>query len=381
MELGGDIYVVAESSQLAALDNGPGGAQAALAITRVPLPIDKAIPDEVVSLASVVVIQADPASKPSMQRIADLRAARPFMPLIVALQDTDLGLVRSLIRQGVNDVVTLPFDSDQLNGALLDAAVGAEHRTNTEVTPAPLYAVLGSVGGVGATTVATHLAAALAREKGNCCLLDLDVQFGTAASFLGVNHKSSVNDLLGARDRLDPELLRSVSVDRGNGLHVVSAPQSILPLEDVDAGQLLRILDLARRNSKSVVIDLPANFTSWSLSALMQASVVLMAVELSIASLRQAKRQLDLLTDIGLDRSKVKVIVNRVERRLFRTIGLGDVETALGVPALASISAEPGLLTSAQDQGLLAEEVQKKNRLSADFARLPELLDLCRGDE
>ena len=156
--------------------------------------------------------------------------------------------------------------------------------------------------------------------------------------------------------------------------HVVAAPHAIMPLEDVDSDQLLRILGVARQNYGSVVIDLPSNFTNWSLSTLISSSKILLVVELSIASLRQAKRRLDVLTDIGVSRKHISIVVNRAEKRLFKPINLGDVETALGVAALTSIANEPVLLASAHDQGVLAHDIERKNKLSADIARLTELL-------
>ena len=368
------VYIAASPEALAALQSGGAGGSPALPATLVGLTLEDAIPEEMVRKAMIVVIEADPASRRSMQRIGELRAARPYMPLIVALRDSDMKLVRSLVRQGVNDVVALPFELDQLSDALLDAAAGAEDPNKVDVVPAPLYAVLGSTGGCGATTVATHLAAELASREGGCCLLDLDVQFGTAGSYLGVAGASSVADLLKAQARLDGDLLRSVSVAHASGLQVVSAPDAIMPLEDVDSDQLLRILGVARQNFGAVVIDLPSNFSSWSLSALTSSSVIVLVVELSIASLRQAKRRLDLLTDVGIGRRQVRVVVNRAEKRMFKPINLGDVETALGMSALASIASEPALLASAHDQGLLAQDIERKNRLSTDIAHLAELL-------
>ena len=371
MDLPGGVFVISEPDLLISLgrEGKPG-----VPVTTVPLALDAGVPEDVVRRAAIVVIQADPGSPRSMQRIGELRAARPFMPLIVALRDSDLRLVRSLIREGVNDVVALPFEFDQLHAALLDAAVGAEHVSQEEVALAPLYAVVGSVGGVGATTIATHLAGELSRDRSGCCLLDLDVQFGAVAANLGIAKKGSVADLFDARDRLDGDLLQAVAADRGDGLRVVGAPPAILPLEEVDPDQVLRILKLARRHSGSVVLDLPTNFTSWSLSALLQSTAVVLVVELTIASLRQARRRIDLLTEIGLDRRGIKVVVNRVERRLFRAINLSDVELALGVPATASLSSADILLSSAQDQGVLAQELERKNRFSKDVEKLADLV-------
>lgn len=374
MDFPDGAYIVADADALSGLSIAAAAGRSPLPIHQVALSLEERVPDEVINRATIVVVQADPASPRSMQRIGELRAARPYMPLIVALHDSDLTLVRSLIRQGVNDVVGLPLDYDQLASALFDAAAGADKATEADAHVGPLYTVIRSIGGSGATTVATHLSAELAKLEGGACLVDLDIQFGTVASFLGVSQQRSIADLLEAHARLDADLMRGIAADRGHGLSVITAPEAILPLEQVDVDQLLRVLALARRTYGSVVLDLPANFTNWSLSTILNSSMVLLVVELSIASLRQAKRRLDLLVDMGFDRRRIRVVVNRVERKLFKPINLTDVETALGVPTLGSVGSDHALVSSAQDQGLLVGAVQGKNKISTDFVRLAEAL-------
>ena len=105
----------------------------------------------------------------------------------------------------------------------------------------------GAVGGMGATSVLTHLAAAIA-DDGGCgsrvCLIDLDLQFGEVAVQMGLTPQNSVLDLLEAGERLDGDLIRDTAVQTKYGHYIIAAPSQITPLEDVDVDRLLRMLTL-----------------------------------------------------------------------------------------------------------------------------------------
>ena len=65
-------------------------------------------------------------------------------------------------------------------------------------------------------------------------------------------------------------------------------------------------------------------------------------------------------------------VVNRVERKFFGAIGLGDVSAALGREIRMTVANEPQSLGSAQDQGLLLGAVKPKSAFVADIQSLAE---------
>jgi pilus assembly protein CpaE len=288
--------------------------------------------------------------------------------------------VRTLVRQGVNDVCALPFDADELSSQVLDLAAQLRDEASSEIPLAPLVSVVRSTGGSGATSVVTHLAAALASEDGGekgACVIDLDIQFGNVGAALGRSSKTSVLDLLTAGERLDTEFLHSATVDSERGFDVIVAPDPITPLEAVDVDQLLHLLTIARQEYGSVVLDLPTNWTNWTLSTALASTDVLLVTDLTIPGLRQAKRRLDLFKAVGVPKEIVRIVVNRVEKRLFRTIGVDEVRDTLGQPVFATLSAEPNVISTAQDQGLLAWQVNRKSKFSSDIAAMAQ--DLAKG--
>ncbi|MDE2437325.1 MAG: AAA family ATPase [Sphingomonadales bacterium] len=376
MRLCANVLIVASPKHAEAIDwTGESDAMPGLVV--LPCENTAAVPLDAATAASLIVLEVDPHNRRSMDRLAELKHKLPGQPVVAALPDASVALVRMLVREGVDDVVSLPFKFEELLETVADVLAQHRRRRTGELRLAPLFAVVGSIGGCGATSIASHLAAALAENETSgrgVAIIDLDLQFGAVADNMAAAGRGTVADLLGAEERLDEDLMRSVARPVIDGVHVFAAPEAIMPLESVETDRLLRMLDLIRQHYAYVVLDLPSNWTNWSLSALSTATSVMMVVELSVASLRQARRRLDLFSSVGIEGDEVQLVVNRVERRLFKTIDVGDASATLGRPVLGSVTLEDPLVSTAQDQGLLVKQVSRKSKFNADIQAISKIL-------
>jgi pilus assembly protein CpaE len=316
------------------------------------------------------VIQVTENDEASLARFKEL-AAGP-VPLIAAAYDPSLAFVRALIRLGAHDVVPLPLDPEELETALDPIRRMAEVQgSKKKKGHQKVVAIIKSEGGVGATALLGQLATRFAaREQAagrECCLIDLDVQFGDASLQLGLKPVLTFTDLLEAGKRLDGDMLRSVAAEHGSGLRVISAPREIMPLEMMTSDQILSILDLATAQFGTVFVDLPANWTNWSLSLLARADVVLMVTELRVSSLHRARRQLDLLSSQDLHNLDLRIIVNRVEKGLFKNVSPADAERVLKRPVSYTVVNDHPTMNQAIELGVPLAEVKRKCQLVKDI--------------
>lgn len=341
------------------------------------LPTDVSIDPAEIAQAPVAVVQVGEESRPSVDRFRALVATG--VPIIAAAYEPSLKFVRELILFGAHDVLPLPVDVAELERSLgpirerLAARdVGASAATGKVV------AVLKSVGGVGATSLITQTAISYARRVGKfgreACLIDLDVQFGDAAFQLGLRPKLSLAELVEAGARLDGDLLRATIVDHPSGLKVVAAPPDMMPLESLSSESVLEIVELAAREFGTLFVDLPTNWTNWSMSILARADVVLMVTEMTVSCLHRARRQLDLLRSQDLGALDVRVVVNRVEKGIFKSVGLGDVEKGLGRDVSFTIANDHPLMRSAIDRGVPLADVKGKSALGRDIDQMAQSL-------
>jgi pilus assembly protein CpaE len=375
-ELPGSLCIVANARDLKELQSSPalqglGGA------SMLALASDAEVPSDLLSSAKVLVIEVDPAVPASVRRVGRVRSERADLKIIAAINQADVALVRTLIRQGITDVAALPFDPEELASEILEALAPLQAE-GKDAGLGQVTTVIRSTGGCGSTTVLTHLAAALAetgRAERGVCLLDLDLQSGAAAAYVGASARSNVSTLLEASDRLDEDLVMSVATEAPAGFAVIAAPDMITPLDVAKPEQLTGIVSLLRKRFSHVLIDLPTNWTNWSLAIAADAGQNLLVTDTSIAGLRQAKRRIDLLASVGVDPASIKIVANRMERRLFKTIGVDDIYHALRCDVIATLSDEGSAMRSAQDQGVLLGDIAGKNSFTKGIRGLARLLN------
>lgn len=327
--------------------------------------------------ASIVVIEVDPGSRNSLERVDMLRLQLPSIKVIAGLGNVDIATSRQLLRRGVSDIVALPFALDELVTSIADTAESIETGSDSDQVLAPFITLIKSIGGAGTTTVATHLAAQMAHDMGDghrACIIDLDIQSGDVAQYLGSSPRMSLMDLLEAGNRLDSELVRAVASEGHELVDVIAPPTDIIPIESIDFEQLMRVVTIARREYDVVIVDLPASFTNWALSTVYAADLSLIVGTLSIPSLRHAKRQLDFLVSMGIPKDTLHIVLNQVEKKLFKSIDPKDAEKALKHPILSCICQDTGHLRAAQDQGKLIYALQKRSTFSKEIMQLAELI-------
>ena len=101
----------------------------------------------------------------------------------------------------------------------------------------------------------------------------------------------------------------------------------------------------------------------------------------SKAGLRQTKRCLDLFDMMDVPRENLQLIVNRAEKKMFQSIGVHEVADTLHRNVSATIAKDKAGLESAQDQGVLLGEINKKAPFVRDVARLAEQMCQRHGGQ
>ena len=342
--------------------------------------LDDEVPEEIIMRARVIVIEVRPDRPASLARLIRLHVAHPSITVIAAVRNPTVPTMQALLRAGVKDVIALPLVRNDLE-TVLERMREEIERGLAQATPTgKVVSIIKSVGGVGATALLTQAAALYARREADrgfkACLFDLDLQGGNAATHLGINPILTVSELLDAGKRLDPAVLASVAAEHASGLRIVAAPVDLMPTDTVGTDQICDIVQLATADYRTVFLDLPSDWTNWSLSLVAQSDVVFLIVELSIASLRQAQRQLALLIKLGVPAEKIQVVVNRVEKRLFQQINLKDASDTIGRQIGLSVTSDFALMNTALNRGVMIGDIKSKSAVTRDLTKLLDAIDM-----
>ena len=374
-------YVVAQGAHIDAVDDRID--QMGVALRWVPTDADAPVSPEVLQKAELLVVEFSGDDDAGVRRIAEIRRERPDVPIIAAVGRAELPLMRALLRYDVHDVIALPFDPNELIEQIYET--GLKLTGTSETSLSPVVCIAGVSGGVGASSIALGLADSLCdnfEHSARCCLIDLNLQFGDLASHAGVSPARSIADLLEAGPRLDQDMLRNVVAKASSCVHVLSAPSEIIPLEMVDVDQLLSIVTLARREYDAVIVDLPQAWTNWSLSVAATSDEILLVTGQDLSHLRKARRCVDMFDDVGIERRRVKGVVNRVTRKMFQSISVQDVADTLQREIVGSIAQDRGELTKAIEQGKPLHDMNRKASFVKDVDGIADgVYDRVFGDE
>jgi len=216
-----------------------------------------------------------------------------------------------------------------------------------------ILAVSGAKGGIGKTTLAVNLAAALAAETGEpTVLLDLYMQFGDAAMLLNLTPRRTLADLV----RLDPteldeRLLEDHLERHSSGLRLLAGATAPLPLDALTPAGLDRILSLLKNSHRYVVLDVPPVLHATTLHALTHAYVVLLIANLfDLTTLADSRLWLEAMAGQHVAREAVQVLLNRVAPH--NRLQIPDFERTLGCAAACLIPNDGKLVPHSVNTGV-----------------------------
>lgn len=220
-----------------------------------------------------------------LDRLAD--ACEPSVEVYVVGDRNDVGLYRNLLTRGIQDYLVKPLSAELVRRVTEHAAPGRQRGRHGKCV-----AVLGTRGGVGATTVAAHLARTLAQggTRRRIVYLDLNAHDSCGAGILGRPGGNALLDVLGNIDRLDQQYLERALADAGNGLHVLAAELDYSEEFRPGHGALAALLDTLCRYFHYVVLDVPQRGGSLANEALQHAALVCLVTDASVHSARTLTR-------------------------------------------------------------------------------------------
>jgi TPR repeat protein/cellulose biosynthesis protein BcsQ len=166
-----------------------------------------------------------------------------------------------------------------------------------DIDKSRVIAVIGARGGVGASTIAHNLAWSIAElQHAHTTLFDLDLPFGAIGFGMRPPREDNVSEMLAEPASIDDALLDRITTHQTQHLQLLTAPARLERAVELDPNALQSLLARVRRTSSFVVLDLPHAWNSWIKQTLASADDVIIVAGPDLASLRNAKNMLDMLS-------------------------------------------------------------------------------------
>jgi len=207
-----------------------------------------------------------------------------------------------------------------------------------------LIAVLSGKGGTGKTSVCAGLAAALAMSGQQVLCIDCDIGLRNLDIALGISQLGAISflDVSSGTYPLEAATAHPIYPN----LHFLTAPMNCTA-DSIDRLEFARMLDEARNHFHYIFMDAPAGIDAGFSLAAKSADRVILVTAPDPASIRDARQAADQLELMG--KQNVRLIVNRINKRLFATMGLtvDDLMDEAGLPLLGIIPEDQNVVLAA----------------------------------
>jgi pilus assembly protein CpaE len=274
---------------------------------------------------AILLVDLSESGDPLSDINALAEVCEPGTVVIAIGQVNDVRLYRDLLSSGIHDYLLKPLSAQQVHDSLNQALAvfmapkaGDGDNAKRHISTA----VVGTRGGVGASTLATSIAWLFSdSHKVPTALLDLDVHFGTDALALDLEPGRGLTDAIENPSRIDGLFIERAMVRANDNLSILSAEAPIHQPLMTDGSAFVQLEDEFRQAFEMTVIDLPRNMLINFPQLMGDVNLVLLACELTLASARDTIRLLGWLKT-NASHAHPMIVANKVQS------GMGEISRA-----------------------------------------------------
>lgn len=252
---------------------------------------------------------------------------------------------------GADDYLTKPTHPAELASRVKAVLARSVAQRRAASDTGMVIGFLGTKGGVGTTTLATNVAAALG-QKELTILADIRPGQGSLGLSLGLGRSAGMANLLGrAANDITPRMIENELVTHSSGIKLLLS--SVRPKEaqlNVNPDIAAAILKNLRTLARTVVVDLGPSLNRFNARLVKEVDQVALVVEPYRVTLNMAREILKELESMGVGRGRTNIILsNRSQSTL--QVPWQEAEQILNHEMLAIISPAPELAFQASEAG------------------------------
>ncbi|MEO9322604.1 AAA family ATPase [Nocardioides sp. C4-1] len=276
----------------------------------------------------VVILHDALGPQSAADAVRELVLRSPTTGVLLVNSSLDTTAALAAMEAGAKGVLPYPLTFDDLAGrfeiarqwsermsGLISGAVADTARDLGRHGRITLLA--GAKGGVGTTTIATHLAIDLHRkvEGTRVCLVDLDLLAGDVSGVVEARQRVSIADVAKVAEDLSASTILDALVHHESGISLLLAPLQPHESEYVTANAVRAILGLLRQEFDVILVDGGSHATPAQAAAVEVSDAVAVLVTPDVLAMRSFRRTVQAWEALGVrSESELHVIVNRVAR-------------------------------------------------------------------
>jgi pilus assembly protein CpaE len=268
-----------------------------------------------IGVGDVCALVLDLDAADAIDVIIDALEIKGHLAIVGVTGSSDVNRIIQAQRAGCKQFASRPIDptdlASALNGALQDVpAVVADANFSSKT-----IAVIGSMGGAGATTLACYLSMALAEKAKTTALIDVDFEFGMVAKAWDLSPRHTIHDLC-QFDVFDRQGVEDVMIELPSGVSVLPRPARIQQAQEIDEGALKEIVGLISTWFPFIVLDLPRRLDARTGCAIELCDKLIIVCQQTVAGVLNAGRLTDGLLEFGVSLDQLEFVINRYNTKI-----------------------------------------------------------------
>jgi pilus assembly protein CpaE len=288
---------------------------------------------------------------PLEEVIRKIRAVSPEVMLVALHNSAEPETILAALRAGVNEYLHPPLEGN-LRRALERKSAERTRLRDPNHAGGKTLGFIAAKGGCGATTIACHMAVELGRLSSRKVLLaDFDLDAGMVSFLMKVKSPYSILDAVNNLHRLDASYWKALVSNGIPGLEIIPAPSTLSLKQQPKQEQLRHVLGFLRSTYDFTVVDLGRSLNSVALAALEELDEAYLITTLEVPSLHQAKQIVQTLLDSGFGKSRLRLVLNRVPKRV--DVTPDELEKMLGLKTFAMLPNDYPALYDCYSEGKL----------------------------
>ncbi len=319
--------------------------------------------------ADLLLMHLDPVPDLTLPVASEIAKANPELAVFVASESSDGQTILKALRSGIREFLTKPIDKEILAQALSKVASQNELAAGT----GKLISVLGTIGGAGASTLATNLAVELAQftETRPVAVVDLDFRYGQLGTMLDLQPDYTIADLCDTPEQLDIGVIEKAMVKHESGIHLLSRPHQFGQADQITAAHCASVLSQLQQMYDFVVVDGPHRFDVGGQAVLDLADVNILLIQLLVTSVRNVHRMLEELREGGYNLDRFCLVCNRSGLESAH-LELEHVEQTIRMKIAHELADDWKTVSAAINMGVPLKDVNAKSRLRLGIQELAQ---------
>ena len=324
----------------------------------------------------LLMLEGQGLSAMDLRILSHVTSRFPDLGVFMLCSDQSPEFLIEVMRAGVREVLPTPLSRT----VLMEAVERFQQRIMLARMPVNQCQVLAFIpckGGSGATFLATNIAYTLAALEGKrVALFDLNLQFGDASLFVHDRPPAtSIADIARQIQRLDGSFLASSMVQVLPNFGVLAAPEEAEKAAEIKPEHINGLFQVAIKHYDFLILDVGRELDGVSLQALDRADLIFPVLQQSLPSIREAKRMSNVFRALSYANDKLRLIVNRYEKKA--DITLADVENTLNLGIFKVVPNDYMVVTRAVNQGNPVINLAPRSPVAKSVQEIAH--ELCHG--